>query len=327
MKANVLSAMIFFLACFLVGCSSSNDNHGLVFVTNPGLGLDKWASIWLIKRYIDKNAKIHWVENGVDSDTVVGGVLFDMEKALYKRRARQSTFSTLVAGFNIQAPHISKLEQLVHDIEINYWSEPKLKYSNQVEHQFRRLQTDLGFEKTPVQCYLAFFDYIAYRTEWSSATNRWELNQDCAQEVPKQHIARERLIPEWPVATVLKALEQGKRVVFIDVRETEEFLEDHIPGAMNIKIREIADYDINELTEADIVIPYCVKDFRGFEMARLLKQRGLQQVVLMKPYGLKGWLDSGLPLVNARNDEHNGRQALLKCARYPADCLPVKRST
>lgn len=320
MRRTSVFGIALLIMVWLMACTPVNSDKGLVFVTRPGLGLDKWASIWLVKRYIDADAKIQWIND--DSDEV-NGVLFDTDKSLYRRRARQSTFSSMVAGFNIQQQYMPELEQLIHDIEINYWGAPQLRYSNWVEGQFRQLQTEFGFEKTPIDCYLVFFDYIAQnigQLPTLPSDAKFIPDKKCMEQ-QYESIAREKLIQEWPVATVLKALEQGKRIVFVDVRETEEFDEDHIPGAINIKIREIHHYDLNQLADADVVIPYCVKDFRGFEMARLLKRQGIKDVVLMRPYGLKGWVSSGLPIVNKKTDEQQVLQALFFCAKHPANCL------
>ncbi|WP_164833039.1 hypothetical protein [Vibrio mytili] len=45
----------------------------------------------------------------------------------------------------------------------------------------------------------------------------------------------------------------------------------------------------------DYIVPYCLKDFRGFETAKVLKNKGLKNVVLMEPAGFNGWRSAGLP--------------------------------
>ena len=57
----------------------------------------------------------------------------------------------------------------------------------------------------------------------------------------------------------------------IDVRSPGEFAEDHIPGAINLRIRDINADSIVQLPPSDLYVAYCVKDFRGFEMARKLR--------------------------------------------------------
>ena len=51
---------------------------------------------------------------------------------------------------------------------------------------------------------------------------------------------------------------------------------------------------------ADYVVAYCIKDFRGFEMARSLRDAGVSNAVILNPYGIKGWIADGLPTVGAQ---------------------------
>ncbi len=296
------------------------------------MGIDKWASIWLIKRHIAPSANVVWLPDGEDGSDK--GVLFDTEKAFYKRTGQASTFSALVDGFNVEIDFLPEFVQLVHDVEINYWGPSKLSYSDGVENQFRRLQAEFGQEKTPMACYMAFFDNLEAQMPELQNTGMEELNNlnqlmpdaSCSSEAQREKIPRTKLVPEWPVETVLKALQQGKQVVFVDVRETEEFDEDHIPGAINLKIRELRDFDINSIANADLVVPYCIKDFRGFEMARLLKQNGISNVVLMRPYGLKGWMSMGLPTAGFSTQEEQALKLLSACTENPHACLKSERT-
>lgn len=82
----------------------------------------------------------------------------------------------------------------------------------------------------------------------------------------------------------------GKNIIFLDAREPEEFAEFHLPNAINVPLRNVNQAIIKHLQNADYVIPYCRKDFRGFEVAKTLKQLGLDNVALLYPSGLNGWL-------------------------------------
>jgi rhodanese-related sulfurtransferase len=94
---------------------------------------------------------------------------------------------------------------------------------------------------------------------------------------------------------VAQMIRDGKKVVFVDVREPEEFAERHIPGARSIPVRATAAVDVAELADADLVVPYCLKDFRGFEGAKTLQRLGVPNVGLLKGYGIKSWHKAHLP--------------------------------
>lgn len=86
---------------------------------------------------------------------------------------------------------------------------------------------------------------------------------------------------------------RGDTVVFLDTREGGEYQEGHIDGAWNLPLREVenlTESEITTLVQADLVIPYCMKDFRGYEVARALKKHGIKDNIrLIEGYGLSAW--------------------------------------
>lgn len=96
-------------------------------------------------------------------------------------------------------------------------------------------------------------------------------------------------VPQIAIGDLQQEIQQGKKVVFIDTREPREFAETHLPNAINLPVRSITSDLAQRYADADYVIPYCLKDFRGFETAKLLKRHGLTNVALLYPSGLKGW--------------------------------------
>lgn len=98
---------------------------------------------------------------------------------------------------------------------------------------------------------------------------------------------------------VARMILDGKRVVFVDVREPQEFAEKHIPGARSITVRDTRALDPATLAGADLVVPYCLKDFRGFESAKTLHNLDVAKVGLLKGYGIKSWEKAGLPEAGA----------------------------
>ena len=94
---------------------------------------------------------------------------------------------------------------------------------------------------------------------------------------------------------VAQMILDGKKVVFVDVREPQEYAEKHIPGARSIPVRDTAAVNLASLADADLVVPYCLKDFRGFEGAKTLHGLGVPNVGLLKGHGIKSWEKAGLP--------------------------------
>ena len=110
----------------------------------------------------------------------------------------------------------------------------------------------------------------------------------------------------------------GKPPLFVDVREPEEYAEEHLPAAISMPVREMSARAQSELATADLTVPYCLKDFRGFEGARRLTQLGFADVRVMKQVGINGWKAASLPTAGAipgRSDAETSASLLEICQR------------
>jgi rhodanese-related sulfurtransferase len=122
------------------------------------------------------------------------------------------------------------------------------------------------------------------------------------------------------LAEICASIEAGAPPVFVDVREPEEFAEEHLPGAIHMPIREMADRAASELPADGVMVPYCLKDFRGFEGARRLSQLGFADVRLMQKLGINGWKAAGMPTAGAipgRTDADVVSAVVEQCRRQP----------
>jgi rhodanese-related sulfurtransferase len=133
-----------------------------------------------------------------------------------------------------------------------------------------------------------------------------------------------RLVPVASTADVLNLIKQGKKVVFVDAREKQEWREEHIPGAINVSLREVRQLDSRTLGDPDLVVAYCLKDFRGFEVAKALRQSGVHKALILAELGINGWKRQGLPtVVMGKGSESQGLALLDECAHDKSKC-PVK---
>jgi rhodanese-related sulfurtransferase len=97
------------------------------------------------------------------------------------------------------------------------------------------------------------------------------------------------------ISEVCARIEEGRPPTFVDVREPEEYAEEHLPDAIHMPVREMNERARAELRAWDLVVPYCLKDFRGFEGARRLSELGFEDVRVMQKVGINGWKAAGLP--------------------------------
>ena len=129
-------------------------------------------------------------------------------------------------------------------------------------------------------------------------------------------------VAQLPIAAVLERINAGERVVFVDTREAAEIAAYRIPHAVHIPLRDVASAPVDTFEGAALVVPYCIKDFRGYEVARALADKGVSRVAILQPFGIRGWRQSGLPVAGdwTGMSDDEAFEALVSCAR-DGSCL------
>ena len=90
--------------------------RGRTWVTRSGVHVDRIASAWLIRRFIDPKARFRFVA-AQDARTAADELRFDMFEAEYTHEGDRCTFETLVARFGLADPGLAVIGELVHDID------------------------------------------------------------------------------------------------------------------------------------------------------------------------------------------------------------------
>lgn len=95
------------------------DFHKRTWVTRPRPGIDRFASAWLIRRFIDPGARFDFAES-VAAATAgrKRAVPFDMFGAEFGHVDGGCTFETLIARFSIDAPGLAWLARTVHVLDL-----------------------------------------------------------------------------------------------------------------------------------------------------------------------------------------------------------------
>lgn len=304
--------------CLLLSaCFGSSEQKAKRYYSWEGLEPDRWSSIWLLKRHIDPAAEILILPVGAQ---ISNAIAIATSKSKIKRTHGFSNYENMVKAFEKTSDTgLMRIGKIINEIEISPWrsSTPAVAV---VEQKFRELQFKYNRIDVPYECYSGFFD-ILYGVLKNSEVKESEqyldslstkLEPDNVCQATADAIAVESEIPvqEYPVDYVLKMINANKTVIFVDTREDDEFDEYHIPGAINLKLREVEASSAKQFEEADLVISYCIKDFRGYEVALALSKVGVKNTGIMKPYGLKGWKDLNLPLADSDTSESIAIDAL-----------------
>ena len=95
---------------------SIKDYKGRVWVTRPRPGVDRCASAWLIRNYIDPKARFAFAAEG---QVPTGAVPFDMfDEEGFGHRGDDCTYETLEKQFRIRDAKIAVIGQIIHDVDI-----------------------------------------------------------------------------------------------------------------------------------------------------------------------------------------------------------------
>jgi hypothetical protein len=100
--------------------SSKKLDHyrGRIWVTRVHPFVDRMASAWLIRRFIDPAASFQFIQEGDLSKVTSDGVVFDMRGGEFTHQGDLCTFEVLVKTFNIRDKAVKKIAEIVHDLDV-----------------------------------------------------------------------------------------------------------------------------------------------------------------------------------------------------------------
>lgn len=90
--------------------------QGQRWVTRRNLHIDRLASAWLIKQFIDKRPRFYFVADG---ETIEGAIPFDMFGAEFTHHGEDCTFETMLKRFGLsENKGLREISEIVHDIDL-----------------------------------------------------------------------------------------------------------------------------------------------------------------------------------------------------------------
>lgn len=91
--------------------------RGCTWVTRAGVHVDRIASAWLVRRFIDTEATFKFVP-AKGYVPAVGELRFDMYEAEFTHEGDQCTFEVLCRRFQLEQPGLEAIAEIVHDIDL-----------------------------------------------------------------------------------------------------------------------------------------------------------------------------------------------------------------
>jgi hypothetical protein len=100
-----------------IGSKRTQDYQGRTWVTRKGPFVDRMASAWLIKRFLDKKATFAF-----RSEKEIAGaaemVSFDVGGGEFTHTGDLCTFEVLIKAFGLKEKALRKIAEIVHELDI-----------------------------------------------------------------------------------------------------------------------------------------------------------------------------------------------------------------
>jgi hypothetical protein len=90
--------------------------RGRTWVTRAGVQIDRIASAWLIRKFIDPDARFRFTRG--DEAVSAGELRFDMFEAEFTHEGDQCTFEVLLRRFGLTDRALQRMGEIVHDIDL-----------------------------------------------------------------------------------------------------------------------------------------------------------------------------------------------------------------
>jgi hypothetical protein len=92
--------------------------RGAIWVTRSGVMVDRIASAWLIRRFIDPTARFKFVMSRGYRPRE-GEIRFDMAAAEHTHRDGRCTFEGLIQSFRLHDSALNPIAEIVHDLDLD----------------------------------------------------------------------------------------------------------------------------------------------------------------------------------------------------------------
>lgn len=90
--------------------------RGKTWVTRPGVKIDRMASAWFIRRFIDPKARFRFAEEKAEPRE--GELRFDMVGGDFTHEGDRCTFETLVKRVGLPDKGVRAIAEIVHDLDL-----------------------------------------------------------------------------------------------------------------------------------------------------------------------------------------------------------------
>ncbi|MFZ5643215.1 MAG: chromate resistance protein ChrB domain-containing protein [Bacillota bacterium] len=88
----------------------------MMWITWEKIGADRISSAWLIKRFIDSDAKFQFIKKGTDFKSIEG-IPFDIPGATLSHRRGHCTFCTILKEYQLKDPVLDQICTIIDAVD------------------------------------------------------------------------------------------------------------------------------------------------------------------------------------------------------------------
>jgi len=130
-----------------------------VYSTGTILEIDRCASAWLIKRFVDKDARFVFLSD--DELLITDSIPFDTATARLRRTHNQSTFEVIRDIYKIMDSNVDTIASIIHGIEINFWNNTGKDETGQFERDMRKIIKNAANNNAALKESFLYLDKVA----------------------------------------------------------------------------------------------------------------------------------------------------------------------
>ncbi|MGZ5434124.1 MAG: chromate resistance protein ChrB domain-containing protein, partial [Thermoanaerobaculia bacterium] len=95
---------------------SNPELRGKTWVTRPGVKIDRMASAWFVRRFVDPKARFRFADPATPKKD--GELRFDMVGGDFTHEADRCTFETLIGRVGLPDKGVRAIAEIVHDLDL-----------------------------------------------------------------------------------------------------------------------------------------------------------------------------------------------------------------
>ena len=145
----------------------AKDYVGKKWVTRKDVYIDRMASAWLIRRFIDAKARFVFLPKSTDK-MPKDAIPFDMYGSEFTHHGNDCTFETLIKAFGLEDAALQPVAEIVHDIDLkdNKYGRKEVEGVEQIINGLsQRLRNDNKLLEAGMEIFDALYQYYSSKNK------------------------------------------------------------------------------------------------------------------------------------------------------------------